>query len=79
MISKQELIEAIASMNVVRCTLGDGDTFNIGTADYWIGGTENGFMCDLLGNVEYSSAISVVEALFAYLDELGEMIQEIDF
>ena len=79
MVTKQELVEQTSGMDVVHCTLTSGDTFDIGTADYWIGGSEGRFMCDFIGNVEYNTIESCVNALFAYLNKEGLEIEETDF
>jgi hypothetical protein len=36
-------------------------------------------MCDFIGNVEYNTIESCVNALFAYLDKKGLEIEETDF
>jgi hypothetical protein len=79
MVTKQELVEQTGGMDVVHCILTSGDSFDIGTADYWIGGSEGRFMCDFIGNVEYNTIESCVNALFAYLDKKGLEIEETDF
>jgi len=79
MVDKKKLIEQCGGMDVVHCTLTSGDSFDIGTADYWIGGSEGRFMCDFIGNVEYNTIESVVNALFAYLNKWGLEIEETDF
>lgn len=78
MVTKQDLIGEIESIGVVTCTLLGGDSFSIGSADYWLGGDAKYYMCDLLGNVEYTSVISIVNALFEYLNKIGESIEDMD-
>ena len=78
MVEKKELIAEIEAIDVVSCTTSGGNSFYIGTDSYWIGGSDDGFMCDFIGNVEYFSAESCVNALFRYLDEINETIEDID-
>ena len=37
MVGKKELIEEMGTIDVVHCELTSGGSFDIGTADYWIG------------------------------------------
>jgi hypothetical protein len=76
MVTKEELIEELGNIDVCHCTLSDGSTCDIGEAGYWIGGGD-GYMCDMLGNVEYDSVPSVVNALFAYISGEGLTMEEI--
>jgi len=78
MVSKKELIDELDGMDVVKCVLDSGTTFEIGVADYWIGGSSEGFLCDFIGNVEYPTKESCVNALFNYLDKIGEIIEEVE-
>ena len=78
MVDKGELLAEMENTDVVHCTLSDGYSLDIGTSAYWVGGSENGYMCDLLGNVEYSTKEGVVNALYAYLDTINASIEEID-
>jgi hypothetical protein len=78
MVTKQELIDEMGCTDVVHCDLSSGDSFDVWTADYWIGGSEGRFMCDFIGNVEYNTIESCVNALFAYLDKKKLQIAEID-
>lgn len=76
MITKEELIEELGTTDICHCTMSDGSDCDIGESSYWIGGG-NGYMCDMLGNVEYSSIESVVNALFVYIESEGLTIEEV--
>jgi len=78
MISRDELIDEMEDTDVVHGELSDGCSFDIGASDYWIGGSGKGFMCDYLGNIEYSSKENVVDALFSYIQKNGIEIVDID-
>ena len=78
MITKEEILAELEMSDIVKLTMPDGYSFDIGVASNWIGGSENGFMCDLLGNVEYSSKKSCVNAVFAYIKKENMEIEEID-
>ncbi len=76
-ISKDELIDLLNSCDVVNCTMHDDTSFSIGIADYWIGGND-GYICELLGNVEYGSIKACVNALYDYMDRHDYYIKDID-
>lgn len=78
MITKIELINEMQDIDVVRCIMSDGYEFHIGQADYWVGGTDDGYMCDLIGNIQYPSIDSCVNALFSYMDKNGMSIESIE-
>jgi hypothetical protein len=78
MITKETLLTDIEIHGVCTCTLTDGTTFHIGDADFWISSEEGGYMCDLLGNVTYSSKESCVNALFEYMDGRGFRIESVE-
>lgn len=78
MVSKQEFINELAMADIITCTMPDGYRFDAGTASNWIGGSDDGFMCDLIGNVEYPSHESMANAVFAYMEKQGFEIEEID-
>jgi hypothetical protein len=79
MVTKEQLIDQLGNCDVIHCELDSGDSFDIGTSDYWIGGSEGHFMCDFIGNVEYNTIESCVNALFAYLGKTGLEIEETDY
>ena len=65
------------SCNII---LSDDSTYEVGRADCWIGGEDDGWMCDLLGNVCYSTAESLAHALVKYVEnELHLEITDIDY
>ena len=78
MITKEEVLAELEMSDTVKLIMSDGYSFDIGVALNWIGGSENRFMCDLIGNVEYSSKESCVNAVFAYLKKENLEIEEID-
>jgi hypothetical protein len=78
MVTKEEVLAELEMSDIVKITMSDGYTFEIGVASNWIGGSENGFMCELLGNIEYSTKESCVNAVFAYLKKEKMEIEEVD-
>lgn len=78
MVTKEEVLAELEMFDTVKLTMSDGYSFDIGVASNWVGGSENGFMCELLGNVEYSSKESCVNAVFAYLKKENMEIEEVD-
>jgi len=66
---KDEIMQAINDLGYISIVLSDGDIVAIGDADNWLGGSDEGYMCDALGNVEYSSIENCVDALITYLFE----------
>jgi hypothetical protein len=78
MVTKQDFLNELAMCDKITCTTTDDYRFDAGVSNNWIGGSDNGFMCDLLGNIEYSSAESLACAIFSYLENDNLNIAEID-
>ena len=78
MVTKEDVLAELDVSDTVKLTMSDGYTFDIGVAANWIGGSESGYMCDLLGNVEYTSKKSCVNAVFAYIKKENMEVEEVD-
>ena len=78
MVTKQDFLNELNMSDVITCTMTDGYRFDAGVSNNWLGGSDNGFMSDLLGNVEYSSRESLTNAVFAYTEGQGLTIEEIE-
>jgi hypothetical protein len=77
MVTKEEVLSELESAEVVTLIMTDGYSFDIGVASNWVGGSDNGFMCELLGNREYSSKESCVNSLFDYLEKEKMEIEDV--
>ena len=74
--TREEIIEELGIFEEVSLSTEDL-SIEIAGGDSFVGGTEDGYICDYLGNVQYSSIESVVDALMDSLSELE--IEYLDF
>lgn len=84
MFSKYQFIKEVASMcedgfDMITLEFYDGETATFGSSKIWVGANyENGWACDLLGNVEYENYEECLVDTADYIyNELGEMIYKI--
>ena len=74
--NKQEIIEELKQWEEV--TLATEDLWiEIARGDSFVGGSSDGFICDYLGNIQYSDEESIVNALFESLEQ--SEIEELEF
>ena len=82
MVTKEELIERIEICEseeqfTIHCS--DDSEYEVGYADCWIGGEGmDGWGCDALGNVLYSSPESLATALVDFFAEDEITIEEME-
>ena len=56
----------------------DGSTVVIAESEYWVGGIEGHYGCDILGNVVYDDYEWMVEVVADYVyDELKDEVEEV--
>ena len=77
MITKEELLNELLDVDIVTCISSDDYEFQVAIGDYWLGGTPDGYICDLLGNIQYDTAEACVNAIFAYMGRNDMSIKEI--
>ena len=74
---KDDAIEELGCYGSVTATLSDGSIAEIATGDYFLGGTDEGYICDMLGNVQYPTARAVVNAFYNYIESENLTVKEI--
>lgn len=57
----------------------DESEYTICPGTAFVGGLEDTLMCDVLGNVAYSTIESIGYDLFAYIDRNEEIIENVEF
>lgn len=77
---KKEAIEILRDCDEVKLITKDDEWIDISLAENYLGGEGfDGYICDYLGSVVYSTPERVVNAIFDYIDSIDDKIIEVDY
>lgn len=60
--------------------LTDGYRYTISESNYWVGGYDDHFGCDIMGNIAYDDYEYMINRVADYIyDELGDVVTEVTY
>lgn len=74
----EEMIETIREFGQCSVFLADDDEIAISPATDYIGGEEGYYMCDALGNIQYSNIEEICEDVMDFIDDREILHVEVD-